>query len=152
MYFIFTYRHTPRGVNFMNNGLPNLTKELLDEYFKKIISKSKISQETKDLIEMIKYEMEKIDKKTINIFGYKITIEEKNIPSEDFFKLMYKKELDYLITPTITTPNLRKAKRKLKLSDEEYENKYSKKSETKRLYVREENNDCMLLKDYYSED
>ena len=65
---------------------------------------------------------------------------------------MYKKELDYLITPTITSPNLRKAKRKLKLSDEEYENKYSKKSETKRLYVREENNDCMLLKDYYSED
>lgn len=152
MYFIFTYRHTPRGVNFMNNGLPNLTKELLDEYFKKIISKSKISQETKDLSEMIKYEMGKIDRKTINIFGYKITIEEKNIPSEDFFKLMYKKELDYLITPTITTPNLRKAKRKLKLSDEEYENKYSKKSETKRLYVREENNDCMLLKDYYSED
>lgn len=152
MYFIFTYRHTPRGVNFMNNGLPNLTKELLDEYFKKIISKSKISQETKDLSEMIKYEMGKIDRKKINIFGYKITIEEKNIPSEDFFKLMYKKELDYLITPTITTPNLRKAKRKLKLSDEEYENKYSKKSETKRLYVREENNDCMLLKDYYSED
>ena len=136
----------------MNNVLPNLTKELLDEYFKKIISKSKISQETKDLSEMIKYEMGKIDRKTINIFGYKITIEEKNIPSEDFFKLMYKKELDYLITPTITTPNLRKAKRKLKLSDEEYENKYSKKSETKRLYVREENNDCMLLKDYYSED
>lgn len=133
----------------MSENLPNISKDILDEYFQKIIQKSKINQETKELSDKIKYEMDKVGRKNVHMYGYSIEIETKFTPNEEFFRLMYKKELGYLITNSINTNNLKKAKKKLKIEDDLYYSRYSKEMDTKWLHVREEDNIKSSLKDYY---
>lgn len=115
--------------------IPQITKDILDEYFDKMLQVKKLKEELSEMSTKIKYEMNKADRVRIDEYGYKINLETKFEPTEDFFELMYKKELDHLITPTITSNNLKSAKRKLNMTEAEYLDKYAKEKSTKWLYV-----------------
>ncbi|MGL5330627.1 MAG: hypothetical protein ACRDD7_15255 [Peptostreptococcaceae bacterium] len=128
---------------------PSITLELLREYFTKLVEKSILTSETMFLSKQIKHEMKKADRRRINMYGYNIHIETKRTPNDEFIRLMYKNKLDYLIVPTIPTKNLKKAKRLLKISDADFEEKYSKEGDTEWLYVREEGKEDRCLSHYH---
>lgn len=118
----------------MSSNIPNITKDLLDEYFNKLVQKRLIESECKNLSNRIKYEMGKVDCKQILLHGYKISLETKYEPIPKFFELLEKNDLSYLITKTITGNHLKSAKRYLGIKDEEFE-KYLKEKDTKWLYI-----------------
>lgn len=135
--------------NFKNQ--PAISLELLHEYFTKLVKKSILNSETMFLSKQIKYEMKKADRKRVNIYGYIVHVEAKRMPNEEFFKLLYKNKLDYLIVPTIPTKNLKRAKKLLKISDDEFTEKYSKDGDAEWLYVREEGKEDKCLSRYYED-
>lgn len=112
-----------------------LTKELLDEYFLKLAESKILNDEVSELSKKIKYEMNDAKRKNIALHGYKIEVETKFEPNEEFIRLVYKNKLDHLITKTITTTDCRIAKRRLQLSDSDYYEKYAKEKDTKWLHV-----------------
>ena len=124
------------GGDFLKEDITtNLTKDLLDEYFSKLAESKILNDEVSDLSKKIKYEMNAAKRKNISLYGYKIEVESKFEPNEEFIRLIYKNKLEHLITKSITTTDCRIAKRRLKLSDNDYYEKYAKEKDTKWLHV-----------------
>lgn len=115
-----------------------IEKSLIDEYFEKTALKNQLIEETKIISSQIKHEMNKREMKKINIHGYKIKLETKYRPNRAFFDLLLEKGLGFLITPTISSSNLRKAKRRLKLSENKFTEAYNEEIETKWLHVKKD--------------
>ena len=118
----------------MVTNLPNISKEILDEYYKKIQQRKIIESECKNLSEKIKYEMSKVNRKEIILFGYKISIETKYEPIPKFFDLLEQNELSHLINRSISGNHLKTAKRYLQFNDEDMNN-YMQEKKSKWLHV-----------------
>lgn len=115
--------------------MPNITKEMLDEYHEKVRIARELSEEVSEMSKKIKYEMNKVDRLEVDIHGYSIDIEKKYEPSDEFFKLMFKKDLDHLVKFSINSSQLKSALRKLCISDHDYYENYAKEKDTKWLHV-----------------
>lgn len=116
--------------------LPNLTKEFLDEYCEKLGLSRAISDEVSIMSKKIKHEMDKVGRLEATVGGYSIDIERKYEPNDDFFRLMFKKDLDHLIKFSITSNHLKAALKKLDIDDGEYYEKFSKEKDTRWLHVK----------------
>ena len=112
----------------MASNLPNISKEILDEYYNKIQQRKIIESECKNLSEKIKYEMSKVNRKEIILF------ETKYEPIPKFFDLLEQNELSHLINRSITGNHLKTAKRYLQFNDEDMNN-YMQEKKSKWLHV-----------------
>lgn len=115
---------------------PNISKEMLDEYFIKMEEKRKLVEEIGAMSKVIKYEMAKVNRKEIHMHGYSIDVETKFEPTDEFFELVFKNKLECLLTFGITGNNLKSARRRMGIMEDEYYEKYSKEKDTKWLYVK----------------
>lgn len=120
----------------MNKKIPNISEEFLKEYYEKARLRNELNNEVSTMSKRIKHEMAKVGRKEIQLYGYTIDVETKVEPNEDFFNLIYKNKLEYLITPSISGNHLKSARRQMKMSDDTYYDKYVREKETKWLYVR----------------
>ncbi|MGL6174909.1 MAG: hypothetical protein ACRC1P_09930 [Cellulosilyticaceae bacterium] len=115
---------------------PNISKEVLDEYFIKMEEKRKLVEEISAMSKVIKHEMAKVGRKEIHMYGYSIDIETKFEPNAEFFELIFKNKLECLLTLGITGNNLKSARRRMGIMEDEYREKYVKEKDTKWLYVK----------------
>lgn len=132
------YKTGGEGVSFVMSEKyqPNISKRFLDEYFYKVEMRKKLQAELSEMSNFIKKEMENAERKEIELHGYYIDVETKFEPNDDFFKLIYKYNLQHLLTNSISGNRLKSAKKKMGMDEETYYNDYVKEKDTKWLHVR----------------
>lgn len=118
---------------------PEISKEMLERYFKNKILRQQADFECNVLSKAIKREMERVGRKEISLHGYTIDIETKYEPNEDFYILAENENLGYLISKSISSAHFKKALRLLGVSEKDIK-KYVREKSTKWLHVDKEEN------------